>query len=184
MSGKGSSFEREICKDLSRWIQGTEKPYIFWRGRGSGGMFTQSNLIGESFAGDIYLVREEGRFLTDRFSIECKTGYKEASLDKHLKYNKSDPIKSFWEQCTQDAKKTNKLPLLIYQKKGMQPKWVGINTITNNKFYNCFDGIRHIVLEWGKEDKLDTLWFYGYEDFWERITPEIIRESIYVSNTG
>ncbi len=174
MSGKGGAFEREICKDLSRWIQGTEKPYIFWRGRGSGGTFTSCNLVGEAFAGDIYLVREEGKFLTDRFSIECKTGYKEASLDKHLKYNKSDPIYSFWCQCTEDAHKTDKLPLLIYQKKGMQPKWVGINTITKERLEKYLVGCRFMHLYWAED--LEDTWFYGYEDFFNSITPELIRK--------
>jgi hypothetical protein len=68
---------------------------LYWRGRGSGATFTSDNLVGESFAGDVYPVREEGKFLTNIFVIECKTGYKDSSFDKHLKYNKSDPIKSF-----------------------------------------------------------------------------------------
>jgi hypothetical protein len=181
MSGKGGAFERDICKDLSRWIQGKEKPYIFWRGRGSGGVFTSSALVGEAFAGDIYLVRQEGKFLTDRFSIECKTGYKEASIDKHLKYNKSDPLKSFWEQCTEDARKTNKSPLLIYQKKGMQPKWVGINTITRDRLRPYLKGMRYIHLHWAED--LDDTWFYGYDEFFLTISPEIIEREIDVSES-
>lgn len=181
MSGKGGAFEREICKDLSRWIQGKEKPYIFWRGRGSGGAFTANNLIGEAFAGDIYLVREEGKFLTDKFSIECKTGYKEASLDKHLKYNKSDPIKDFWVQCTEDAKKSNKLPLLLYQKKGMQPKWVGINTATAHQLIGYLVDVRYIVLGFAPSDNLEDVWFFGYDEFWERITPQIVKDMKNVS---
>ncbi len=181
MSGKGGAFERDICKDLSRWIQGKEKPYIFWRGRGSGGVFTSSALVGEDFAGDIYLVRDDGRFLTDRFSIECKTGYKEASLDKHLKYNKSDPIKSHWEQCTSDAGKSNRLPLLIYQKKCMQPKWVGINTITRDSLSKSLVGLRYIHLYWAED--LEDTWFFGYDEFFLTISPEIIRSKIDVPVT-
>jgi hypothetical protein len=37
----------------------------------------------------------EGNFLTDIFVIEAKNGYPNYSLDKHLKYNKSDELKSF-----------------------------------------------------------------------------------------
>lgn len=174
MSGKGGSFEREICKDLSKWIQGTEKPYIFWRGRGSGGTFTTSHLVGEDFAGDVYAVRDEGRFFTNIFSIELKTGYKESSLDKFLKYNKSDPIKDFWEQCTTDAQKSAKLPLLIYQKKGIQPKWVGINYVAQNVLSDYLKLCRFVHLYWA-EDLYDT-WFYSYDDFFAAITPDIIKK--------
>lgn len=176
MSGKGGAFEREICKDLSRWIQGKEKPYIFWRGRGSGAMFTVNEDSGEAFSGDIYLVRPEGKFLTDIFSIECKTGYKEASLDKHLKYNKSDPIKDFWCQCTSDAEKSGKQPFLIYQKKGMQPKWVGINTYTKCKLEKYLTGCRYIHLHWA--ENLEDTWFYGYDEFFNSISPESIRREL------
>jgi len=41
---KGSEFERQTCKDLSKWIQGTEKPYLFWREILSGGLATISEL--------------------------------------------------------------------------------------------------------------------------------------------
>ncbi|MFW6015003.1 MAG: hypothetical protein ACOCRK_01040 [bacterium] len=58
-------------------------------------MFTKNENTGERFAGDIYSIREEGKFLTDLFVIECKSGYKEASIDKHLKYNNSDDIRDF-----------------------------------------------------------------------------------------
>ncbi|WP_292484643.1 hypothetical protein [Methanohalobium sp.] len=50
---------------------------------------------GREFSGDIYAVREEGKILCDKITIECKSGYDNASLDKFLKYNKSDPIKEF-----------------------------------------------------------------------------------------
>jgi len=179
MSGKGGSFERDICKDLSKWIQGTEKPYIFWRGRGSGGCFTSSNLVGEAFAGDIYCVRDAGRFFVDRYSIELKTGYKEASLDKHLKCNKSDPIREFWLQCTNDANLANKRPFLIYQKKGVQPKWVGIDTYSKKSLSKYLKNCRYIHLNWANEELTDT-WFYGYDDFFTNISPQIITDNIEV----
>ncbi len=178
MSGKGGAFERDICKDLSRWIQGTEKPYIFWRGRGSGGVFTANALVGEAFAGDIYLVRQEGKVLTDRFSIECKTGYKEASLDKMLKYNKSDPLKSFWIQCTDDATRTDRQPMLIYQKKGVQPKWVGINTTTNDCIKKYLKDLRFVHLHWAED--LEDTWLYAYDEFFLTISPDILEKEINV----
>ncbi|MFW6173620.1 MAG: putative PDDEXK endonuclease [Elusimicrobiota bacterium] len=53
--------------------------------------------------------------------MECKTGYENTSIDKHLKYNKSDPLKNSWEQCINDATKTDRHPMLIFRKKGNNP---------------------------------------------------------------
>ena len=173
MSGKGGDFERQICKYLSKWIQGTERPYVFWRGRGSGGVFTQDMTSGKDFAGDIYLVRDDGRFLTDMFSIECKNGYKTASMDKFLKYNKSDPIHSFWNQCVNDATLTKRRPLLIYRKKGIKPIWIGVDTDTYNMLKLYLDDKRFIHLSW--DNDLPDTYFYGMDEFFECITPDVIK---------
>jgi len=155
---KGGNWERDVCKFLSKWIQGTEKPYIFWRGSGSGGTFTKNNLVGERFAGDIYHVREEGKFLVNRFVIEAKNGYPTTSLDLHLKYNKSDNLKRFWEQVTGDAEKVNKYSMLIYKKKGMSTPWLGISYDVHNKWKSYLENIRFVHLYWG-EDLPDTYFF-------------------------
>ena len=49
-NAKGSAWERDLCKIFSKWINGTEKPYVFWRGRGSGAMFSIDNSLGDAFA--------------------------------------------------------------------------------------------------------------------------------------
>lgn len=172
-SAKGGTFEREICKYLSKWIQGTEKPYIFWRGRGSGGVFTQDISSGEDFAGDIYLVRPEGKFLSDRFSIECKNGYPKASIDYHLKYNKADHIRGFWQQCTQDAMLTNRRPMLIYKKLGIKPTFVGIDHITFCELGELLYGLRYIHLNYGNVEP--DLYLFGLGEFFEYISPEAIK---------
>ena len=171
-SSKGGTFERDVCKLLSKWIQGTEKPYIFWRGRGSGGVFTQDITSGEDFAGDIYLVRPEGKFMVDAFSIECKNGYPKATIDYHLKYNKSDPIREFWRQCTNDARLTNRLPLLIYKKLGIKPTFVGINDVCYNKIKSELKGVRFIHLYFAED--LDDVYLFGIDEFFELITPEVV----------
>jgi len=173
-ASKGGEFEREICKYLSKWIQGTEKPYIFWRGRGSGGVFTLDDGSGEDFAGDIYLVRDDGRFFADAFSVECKNGYPKTSIDFHLKYNKSDGIREFWEQCCEAAEKTNRSPLLIYRKKGIKPIYVGIDEYTFKKFKGFLKTQRFIHLSY-PDSVIPDLYLFGQSDFFDNITPEIVR---------
>ena len=176
MSGKGGAWERDVCKYLSKWINGTETPYIFWRGSGSGGVFTRNNLVGERFAGDIYPVREEGKFLTNMFVIECKNGYKEASLDKHLKNNKNDGLRDFWQQAVEQAVNTDKLPMLIFKKKGMPTPWLGICHSTRQKLETHLSKIRFVHIGWNND--LIDCYFYSYKEFFDIIEPNIIKEMI------
>lgn len=176
-SAKGGDFEREICKFLSKWIQGTEKPYIFWRGRGSGAMFTLDEGAGGDFSGDIYVIRDEGKFLSDAFNLECKNGYPKTSIDYHLKYNKSDGIREFWEQCCNDADKTNRHPMLIYRKKGIKPIFIGIDDYVFKILYNDLKGQRFIHLSYPDTD-LPDLYMFGQGDFFDNITPEIVESKL------
>ena len=176
-ASKGGEFEREICKYLSKWIQGTEKPYIFWRGRGSGGMFTMDEGTGGDFSGDIYLIRPEGKFFADAFATECKNGYPKTSIDYHLKYNKSDGIKEFWEQCCEAASKTNRNPLLIYRKKGIKPVYVGIDEHVFKKLFVFLKEQRFIHLSYPDTD-LSDLYLFGQSDFFDNITPKMVEKTL------
>ena len=124
--------------------------------------------------GDIYCVRDEGKFLTKIFSIEAKNGYPGASLDLHLKQNKNEIIKDFWDQACCDANNANKLPLVIFKKKGMPNPWLGICDRTFTKLKKYFINIRYINLRW--DDELPDIYFMNLSDFLENISPNIIKE--------
>ena len=173
-ASKGGEFEREICKYLSKWIQGTEKPYIFWRGRGSGAMFTLDENAGDDFAGDIYLIRPEGKFFADAFATECKNGYPKTSIDYHLKYNKSDGIKEFWAQCCEAAEKTKRYPLLIYRKKGIKPIYVGIDYVVFMKLYVHIKHLRFIHINY-PDTQLPDLYLFGQDEFFDTVTPNMVQ---------
>jgi hypothetical protein len=116
---KGSSFEREVAKLLTLWVSGQSKELYYWRSPGSGMMAKLSNQ--KDMAGDIVPLKEEAKVLTNKFSIEIKTGYAEADLFKHLKQTKNEIVKSFWDQCIRDSRIANKYGILIFRKKGNQP---------------------------------------------------------------
>ena len=169
---KGSAFERYLAKRFSKWIQGTEKPYLLWKSPNSGGV---SSVILENvdMSGDIIALKEEAKFLTDIFSIEAKNGYPKASLDKHLKYNKNDEIESFWNQAKSDASRGNKSPLLIIKRKGLNTIWLGINNNIYNKLQIKLEDIRFIHLRYKKNDEI---YFFEIEEFLEKISPNDIKD--------
>jgi len=85
-SGKGSSYEREICKMLSLWwstgvgIGPTDD--LFWRSSQSGGRATQRAKSGKKTFGsygDIAFVNPAGAPLLEFFTIELKRGYSDCS---------------------------------------------------------------------------------------------------------
>ena len=82
-SGKGSAFERKICKRLSLWWTDGERDDIFWRTAGSGARATGRAKQGkDTFGqyGDIQATDPDGQPLLDVCSIEIKVGYGKYSL--------------------------------------------------------------------------------------------------------
>jgi len=170
---KGSDWERKIARHLTKWLTGQQKELYFWRSPGSGSVST-INLGNSAISGDIIALKPEATFLIDKFSLEAKNGYKEASLDKHLRYNKSDPLKSFWIQACDDATKSNKLPMLIYKKLGLPTPWIGIESTFNDYVTSYMDGKRFVHIRWDTE--YPDIYFYEFKEFFENVTPDAIKE--------
>lgn len=77
MSGKGSSFEREICKRLSKWWTYDSRDDVFWRSSMSGGRSTVRFRRGLRTAGgdgDICALDPIGQPLLSLFTVELKRG--------------------------------------------------------------------------------------------------------------
>jgi hypothetical protein len=167
---KGSNWERDVCKFLSVWLTGQEKPYQFWRMPASGGLATIDELNAD-LSGDIRALTPEAELLTSVYSIECKAGYPKTSFWQHFKDIKNFPIEQFWEQCVRDATKANKKPMLIYRKKGNHPI-VGISDITG-----MLDLMRaqSISLTFTDIKALPRLTFYNMEEFFKMVTPEVLK---------
>jgi hypothetical protein len=171
-SNKGSAWERQISRFLTKWLTGQDKELFFYRSPGSGAVATV-NLGNKAISGDIIALKPDATILIDVFSIECKNGYKEASLDKHLKTNKSDPLKTFWIQCVSDAQKAEKSPMLIYKKLGLKSPWVGIDDNFFNHVMPYIPELRYVKLSWG--NCLTDTYFFELHDFFSIITPDIVK---------
>jgi len=166
---KGSQFERDVCKMLSVWIQGTEKPYLFWRMPASGGLATISEL-NKDLSGDIMPLDEDIKKWWP-FSIECKNGYPNTSFWQHFKGLKNFNIELFWRQCIDDAKKANKYPMLIYRKKGKKP----IVGISEYVYKTLRPNLPFIALNF---TGMEMLFFFDMEQFFKDISPNEIKEHI------
>lgn len=171
---KGSGWERDIAKLLTKWITGSEKPYIFWRSPASGGLGTMK--MAENVSGDIVAIRPEGTFFTDIFSVECKTGYPNACLFKHLRDVKSNEIEQFWTQCSTGAREDNKSGMLIYKKKGNQPI-VGIEKPIYDQLVELVRELpRYILLSYGSA--LPDLVLMDLTEFLSEVTPDHVKQLI------
>jgi hypothetical protein len=124
---KGSSFERLICNELSKWISKGERDDLFWRSAMSGGRATVGRKKGikrDAQAGDISAIDAEGNCLTNLFSIECKS-YASLVIDT-LVFPKKGGMVSFWKQCRTDAEAAMKQPMLIAKQNKFQTL-IGLN---------------------------------------------------------
>ena len=169
---KGSDFERNISRFLTKWLTGKTKPYMFWRSDASGGLATmhEENV---HMTGDIKNLHPDSQFLTDIFSIECKNGYPSTSFWQHFNTTKFG-IENFWLQSIDDATKAGKHPMLIYRKKGRRII-VGIDKYIQEKLNKRLKGLNYIGVCWGSEDACESCFLYDMQDFFDRVKPDDIR---------
>lgn len=118
---KGSAFERDVCKALSRWVSGGEKEDLFWRSAMSGGRATVGRKKGQEHArhaGDISATSPEGHVLTDKWYVECKF-YKDLAIQSAL-LKGIGKLASFWREACEQATHYKRMPMLI-AKENMSP---------------------------------------------------------------
>jgi len=178
---KGGEFERDISKFLTKWLTGNEKPYKYWRQDASGGLATVHE-ENTHMAGDIKPLAKDAEFLTDVFSIECKTGYPKTSFWQHITPTKF-ALEEFWSQAIEDAPE-EKYPMLIYRKLRRKPL-VGINNTIRDSLTFLINELNYISAVWnkpikcircGKTHALEQLSLYDFNDFFEIVRPDHIKE--------
>lgn len=111
--GKGSGFERAICKDLSLWITNNKKEDVFWRSAMSGGRSTVALRAGKKLgaqAGDISSVHKAGNAFIETFMVECKN-YQKLNFESLVK--RKGKLLEFWKIASQEASRYNKIPMLV-----------------------------------------------------------------------
>lgn len=81
--GKGSGYERELCKKFSLWWTGGARDDVFWRSSGSGARAKVRGHRGTDTMGqhgDVSATDPIGLPLIDVFTIEIKRGYSEFTI--------------------------------------------------------------------------------------------------------
>ena len=104
---KGSSFERDICKQLSLWWTDGERDDVFWRTSGSGARAKVRSKTGDKTFGqhgDVQATDPIGQPLIDLCSIELKRGYNKAIINDFIDSKKKSELRVFIEQAITDCR--------------------------------------------------------------------------------
>lgn len=121
--GKGSSFERHTCKQLSLWWTNHKRDDVFWRTSTSGARATtRSKKLQSTFGqhGDVQATDPIGQPLIDLCIIEIKKGYFKHTysdlMDKMPKETKL-PYGQFIQQVIKDHMKAQSYSWLLITKR-------------------------------------------------------------------
>lgn len=120
---KGAAFERLVCTALSLWISDGKRDDLYWRSSMSGGRATVAFKKGgenRTQCGDITAIHPDGNALTDRCLISCKF-YQDLKIAGTVTGSTKAGLTSFWLECLEEAKRYNKLPVLIAKQNNVQP---------------------------------------------------------------
>jgi hypothetical protein len=108
---KGSSFEREVAKQLSLWWSGGERDDLIWRTAMSGGRATVRHRQGKRTAGqagDLTATDDQALPLFKLVAFELKRGYAQCTLSSLM--DRSDSIKPVeMERWIVQAKRSAKM---------------------------------------------------------------------------
>ena len=151
---KGSSFEREVSKKLSKWISKGERDDLCWRTAASGGRYTRRKKQGvntEGGIGDIYSVSFESKTITDSLAIECKH-CKNLNLWSFITNTEAATYFGYWKEIRQKAKDEEKNAVLIAKENNKPTLWICDSELAER-----------ITFFFGPESKLKAEFLYENE---------------------
>lgn len=120
---KGNAWERKVASDLSRWFYGD--PNYLIRNLNSGAMATIRG-GGVVPGGDIVQVKLDVPAFP--YSVECKA-FRGFNLEDILFKRQSSKSYKAWKQCTNDADKVGKFPMLVGKDNYKEPYVIVAHTI-------------------------------------------------------
>jgi len=187
--GKGSSFEREICKTLSLWWTNGKDEDVFWRTAGSGARAkTRSKKDLRTFGqyGDVQATNPIGQKLIDVCTIELKRGYSKTTfadiIDK--KENAAEQLyEKFIHQAEIDCINANAPSWLLIVKRDRRRALVFMPYTFKKELTNigCLINKRHPVFSFSMKTKKNVVYrIFGMtlDKFLQTVKPRHI-EAIY-----
>lgn len=184
--GKGSQWERDVAKRLSRWWTNDERDDVFWRVRGSGGRATTRAKAGQSTVnqhGDIAFTDPVGQPLIDLCVIELKCGYINLSLldiADRSRGNKPLLFEQFLTQVWTGAKEEHKHGVLIIKRDYKKPV-IAIPEILYSGIETYNKGLSPLIPVLSVDMRLQEISLQvlmrimPFEDFLEWCSPDIIK---------
>ncbi len=124
---KGASFERYVCKLLSKWVSCGKRVDCFWRSAMSGGRATLESRKGHKMAfgsqsGDITATHPDGNHLLKIFCVDAKH-YRDFKVSMLFFGRTSSTLQREWKKTVRDADACAKEPMMICRQNG-QPEFV------------------------------------------------------------
>ena len=162
--GKGSQFERDICRKLSLWWTDGARDDVFWRTSQSGGRATTRAKAGKALQakgayGDIAAIDPVGEPLINAVSIEVKRGYNRFSLQDLMDGTPAEErygLASFLDQARRDAAASGREWLLIWKRDRRAPLVFYTRQVLNK--------LESLGLAWGPppaQARVCTLWDFA-----------------------
>ena len=184
---KGSSFEREVSKQLSLWWTDGERDDVFWRTSISGGRATVRSRQGKKTfgqQGDIQATDPIGQPLIDVCTIELKRGYSTTTFAGLLDKPDSavnEPFEKFITQAEEDHKKAGSLSWLLIVKRDRRK----IMLAMPRKLFRYFSSLNSIFTgDWSylaqikyknKKGKVQNIYITTLDLFLDCISPTDIK---------
>ena len=180
--GKGSEYERTVCKRLSLWWTDGERDDIFWRTAGSGAWATTRGKKGEKTYGsygDVAALDPIGEPLIKLVTIEIKRGHSPKPgkgpsdylnvldlLDYDFKTRKKSPLLiQWWRKLSKDCFSAEaKYPWLIFKRDRAKPCIVVSQTFMDD-LSTTFD---HLLCCF---TPFENLWIIRFDHFLAQMNP-------------
>jgi len=136
---KGADFERQVCRDLSRWLSAGAAEDWLWRSAMSGGRATLAARRGKQSrtqVGDLSSIHPSAAAFTSQFVVECKR-YHDLHIHGLFAVPPCGELAVFWGRLRDQAHRAGRHPMLVVR----QDRAVCLVGLDQ-------DGMRTLLLKW------------------------------------
>jgi len=182
--GKGSAYERKICKQLSLWWTGGERDDVFWRSSNSGGRAKVRSRQGKGTHGqygDIAATDPIGEALLQVFTIELKRGYSGdfCELIESMPTKRPKQWERFFRQVEEDTVNAQSMTWMLIWKRDRKEALLYTSALIIKRLADKGVELRYLPHLRGRVLLSDSHFLSVFacrvEDFLEAVKPEQIR---------